>query len=114
MEGFLFEIKFMFFLIDSNSSPKWLRYTIKRTQINKHRVKSVWEVKVNKKADADRRNSGTVLKFVGVRWEAGTSQRRVPSMWIIHALVPRPSARRYVRRCYFHQPDLVFAENTDK
>lgn len=34
--------------------------------MGKHRVKIVCEVKVNKKADADRRNSGTVLKFVGV------------------------------------------------
>lgn len=70
-------------------------------------------MKVNKKADADRRNSRLFWNS-WVYAEAGTSQRRVPPMWIIHALVPRPSARRYVRRCYFHRADLVFAENTDK
>lgn len=34
--------------------------------MNKHRIKVVDGVKVDKKVDADRRNSGTFLKFVGV------------------------------------------------
>lgn len=34
--------------------------------MNKHRIKFVYVVKVNKKVDTDRRNSGIVLIFVGV------------------------------------------------
>lgn len=34
--------------------------------MDKHRIKVLYGVKVNKKVDADRRNSGAVLKFVAV------------------------------------------------
>lgn len=34
--------------------------------MDKHCIKVAYGVKINKKVDADRRNSGTALKFVGV------------------------------------------------
>lgn len=82
-----------------------------KTSVNgKTRPKVGCAVKGNKnvRADDERRNSGPVPKFVGrLRQDEPAKGAPPPPAWIIHALGPRPSARRYVRRCYLHQVNLT-------